>query len=765
MSNNADTKLFTYDRLNDFVKNYKEYINNLITKSEGPDGNLYKYYHFEYSPNGINITDIGRIPSQLIISSPSNTPSATPSTGSIIKPEPSTNTWANNWTPFTTTNTVNAWKMSLSKTYNATKTNAQKSLNMKSIKPGLQFSIIQLTSNAYSTNYNSFQTNSKSFINSFSDPSSTVLVPPTIVTSMDTYVNAFQDPNKQLFPTFVSKQQLTFGCEWTGFFKPTSVGNYVFTMNANSGYFYVWIGDKSVCEYTPSNLDIYNGSQTFTINITEVKYYPIRIQFYEQITPQMSPLTFSLDIQFMNVDGTTTQIPTNNCLYAIYNSDGTNYVPPLLYCAFVSQSPADFLLGKFKCYRYDLDKTTPADLISFYAFLNKYKFSMQSQKYDMDNGGINIGFGKLPDNVKYTPVSGDVNSLPDRFSIYRLDTDLRMGNSYQVDTRIGGDALYSMRMMDPSLLNYAGSYNQLPDYFPENQDLTKYQPATNDDGEACKINCNNTQNCSHYYTYMSNGHPKCIIANATMPSPSFNQILPNNTPNNSIDAGSSSLFMRNLQLIDPSCSIVGNSTPGQGPPIANINTVNSVNVNDNSFPYSNYNLSTNTITTNAHLGVCGDASYNLYMNNAAQILYQNTTYNRDGTWINSPSEGFQTGSTPLAQTKYTDAINDTSDSIRAGLQNQQQYAQMMQQINSNYSNLAYTDIPAYLKTRSEMENNVNYDFSGNELLYFRNKPIPTTQQQNIIDNNQGAHTQNLQYVLGTLTAAALLVLALIIGQE
>ena len=67
MSNNsADTTLFTYDRLSNFVKNYKGYVNNLINSKEGPDGDRYKYYNFQYSPNGIIMVDIGRIPSSIL---------------------------------------------------------------------------------------------------------------------------------------------------------------------------------------------------------------------------------------------------------------------------------------------------------------------------------------------------------------------------------------------------------------------------------------------------------------------------------------------------------------------------------------------------------------------------------------------------------------------------------------------------------------------------------------------------------------------------
>ena len=784
MSNNsADTTLFTYDRLSNFVKNYKGYVNNLINSKEGPDGDRYKYYNFQYSPNGIIMVDIGRIPSSILTLSK----------------------YAN-WTAPAAMNSPNAWKMNIGKTYNALKLQNQSTISNLNKTPGLQFTVITLPNNSYSLNLGTFQLNSIQFINAFqpnnagslgtpglglgtpglgtpgqgspgqgiSTPGqgSTNVLTQGIASSLDNYANAFNDPNSRLPIMAIQQQATVIGCEWFGYFNPknsttgaTNLGNYVFTINVGSGYFYAWIGDKAICEYTPQNADVFNGNQTATITINQTKYYPIRIQYYAQITDQTianSTMSFSLTINQMNSDGSLSIVPTGQCLSILKNADGTLYYPPLQYLAFVSPSPDDFHLGQFKCYQLDLTTSSYSNLFAFYQLLNTYKFGMQTQKYDMAENVI--GFGQLPDNTKYTPVNNDPNSLPYLYAIYRLDTDLRMGNSVQIDSTLSGDNLYPMRTIATTLLQPANTYYTLPQYYPPVQTTSTYNPATNLDGDACKLSCDQNPNCKHYFTYTSSGNAKCIT-DTTNSLPEFNQIAPSNTIN-PIDVGSSTLFLRNVQFQQPDCGELNN---GQSDLVATIKTVNNTDTYNSSFPYSNYDWSSQPpITTINDIGICGDTQYKGMTNDAAQILFQNAEYNRNGTWTTTGPNGqtvesFQT--TPPVQMKFTDVINDTNNSINANLQNERQYAQMMQQVNQNYVDLSQKDIPNYLAMRKIMNDNPNYDFNGNVLLNYRTKPIPTALQKSILDAKEEGNSQNQIYVLGTLTVATLLVLAIVIGRE
>ena len=53
-------KLFTYDRLNDFVKNYTEYVEEKVKQENSTESENYKFYHFEQNPDGVTMYNLGR---------------------------------------------------------------------------------------------------------------------------------------------------------------------------------------------------------------------------------------------------------------------------------------------------------------------------------------------------------------------------------------------------------------------------------------------------------------------------------------------------------------------------------------------------------------------------------------------------------------------------------------------------------------------------------------------------------------------------------
>jgi hypothetical protein len=89
----------------------------------------------------------------------------------------------------------------------------------------------------------------------------------------------------------------------------------------------------------------------------------------------------------------------------------------------------------------------------------------------------------------------------------------------------------------------------------------------------------------------------------------------------------------------------------------------------------------------------------------------------------------------------------------------------IKKFNKNLYDLSNNLIPTYLDQRTKMNNNVNSDLSGNELLYFRNQRIPTLREQTAFDANEGGFMQNSLYVLGTMTAVSMLILAISIARE
>ena len=85
-------KLFTYDRLSEFVNNYKEFVAKKKKENEELDPNLnaYSYYHFSNNPNGIIMDSIGRF-GQNILSSVSA------------------------WSPMKNKNGIDAWRINLAR--------------------------------------------------------------------------------------------------------------------------------------------------------------------------------------------------------------------------------------------------------------------------------------------------------------------------------------------------------------------------------------------------------------------------------------------------------------------------------------------------------------------------------------------------------------------------------------------------------------------------------------------------------------------------
>ena len=735
MEKEKDDSLYTYDRLSNFVKNYKAYINKK-KKGDGKNGEDYDYYHFEVSPKGITSDSIGRIPSSFF----SNITS---------------------WSPFATTNTINAWLMNLGKTNSRLIQNEDQRIKSLPVQPGLTFNVIAFPTNLYSNDRNTFYTNMATISNEFNElPTTSSNVVP-LKTGSSSNLTSLQDSLQiddrtnmtAFYSKILSSKNTLLGCEWNGFFRPTHVGDYRFTLNISGGMFFVWIGNKSVCEYTPYNSDLNDGNPTANLNISNDKYVPIRIQYYGVITPAIlqNPVSFSFKVEHLNNDASV-EIPAKSCLFTI---DNGKYIPPILYCGFVSTSADTYAQGKFQCYSLlnSMRETTmsTSDLKLLYKLLNSIKYSVYDNTYDTNSDGI-INYGELPNKMYYTPVRDTPSSLPEVFSIYRIDSDIRMGGTFQIDTTMN-DGLYNMQLIDPeaspSILQYGNSYHEYSGYYPEVGKSGIITGSTQESGEQCKEKCNSINNCNHYYVYSSKGTDQCGVDTLDT-TPAYNQILPKT---GSIDEGSAALFVRNYQFTEPTCGKVPGTSQSD---LIKLKTVAATNNYSGSFPYAKYNWISEDIEKIKDVGICGDKNYKRLTNDAASILYKDETYYANGTW-SSGKEGFES--------EYTDAIEDTQNAINRNLQNEQLYADKMQHINQNYEILTNEKLPAYRKSRQILENNAVYDYNGRELSYFNDIPPNTIQQQEIDDNNELYVKDNLMYVLGSITAATLLVFAIMIAKE
>lgn len=730
--------LYTYDRLSNFVKNYKAYINNNTNNVDGKTVDKFVYYHFDISPNGIQSTSIGRLPSDAFTS--------------IFS-----------WKPFVNTNTTNAWLLNLGKTNTRILQSENERIKQLSVQPGLAFNTIGMNPTNYSFDFSTFETNMFSIFNQFDTTSNTVTsLKSGVATSFDTLQDAFQISDMAeldtLYSNALSSQNTFIGCEWKGFFKPPQMGNYRITVNSSDKLYFVWIGNVSVCEYTPYNTNINDGNPYVDMNVVNDSYIPIRIQYYNNISANSitKSINFSLKIEHM-LNNTIQQIPTNQCFYTI---DAGNYIKPILYCAFVSTSPETYAQGKLQCYSLlrSIRDTSIAtsDLIQLYTTIKKYKQQVYQNTYDYSPDGTIINFGQLPNNIFYTPVQDSPSSLPLVFSIYRIDSDLRMGHTYQINTKINNGS-YDMRMIDPnanpSVIQYGSTYHEYSDYYPEVGASGMVSGSTNQTGEQCKESCTALDNCNHYYVYTSQGKEQCVVDTLNS-MPTYNQIRP---ATSNIDQGSAALFIRNYQFVEPTCSkIPGMSDKDE---IIRIKTVDATDNYSASFPFANYNILPDQIKTVKDIGICGDNKFKHLTNDAASILYKDATYYADGSW--SPNkEGFE-----QQDSKYTDAIDDTQNAIQVNLAHEQNYAIKMGNINKNYNSLTNDKLPKYKKSKQVLEDNPIYDYNGHELSYFNNIPPNTIEQQVIDDNNELYVKDYLMYILGLITVVILLVFAIMIARE
>jgi hypothetical protein len=89
----------------------------------------------------------------------------------------------------------------------------------------------------------------------------------------------------------------------------------------------------------------------------------------------------------------------------------------------------------------------------------------------------------------------------------------------------------------------------------------------------------------------------------------------------------------------------------------------------------------------------------------------------------------------------------------------------MKSIDEKHKNLEKHLIPKFKETRTIMENNPKYDYKGDSLLHFRIKPIPNIRERDILDNNEQYVTSQLTLSLGAITAATLIVFAVLLARE
>lgn len=773
-------KLFTYDRLKDFVNNYTEYIEEKKVEQQNPETENYKYYQFEASPDGIPFNSLGRFKSNDFYKIPM-------------------------WKSMDNTqkNGVDAWKINLAKMLNKYKRNEKVYMN-NGIENGKVQLGLKFISNQYSDPeiINTRGDGDGEFISLDDEIMLLASEEEDITTNKNNGIisnttNAENTTNYKIQTGFEEMSVTSLGTvDITGMIKLPKSGQYKVSLlneSTTSEKTLIWIGEQALAEYTVYNSVITSRSnkKSYDIYVEQETYLPIRIQQYVDLPAGTSndsntSINLQLDEITENANGTLNEqkININNCLY--YCST------PLfiLYCTFFSQNQTDFINKQFICYStgyfnsnfsdslvnsspspsgYANPSPSPSpspDSTPFQTNIDEYSSELNqiyktirrelnnaaNGKYDY-NDDNRVSYGVLPgDNIEYTQnivASDGAVYLPYCYSIYRLNNDPRFGSIYQISTTTNSSAAYTYnklndRLID-SILEYDNSYREKPGYYPNLNELSSngaVQNVPTSDGMECKDLCNDSPLCGHYYTFAQNGVAKCLLGtNASIPY--YNTI-----PHSSIDPDSSSLNLRNFQIDTSSpqgCDVIGNT---------NVIPITMTNNYSDNFRYSRYSIVNEEITQPQQIGICGDASYNNLKNEAYDILYNNAMYFKDGTFV----ESF----TP--DKKVTHGMSDTNNAIRTNLHNETVYAKKMEDIDEKY-NIIKEKIPTYEEKRQIMIDDPKYDYRGDELLYFRNKLLPDVQKKRIMDNNETFVNAELLYALGTVSAVTLIVFAIVLARD
>ena len=728
--------LFTYDRLSDFVKNYKEYVERIETEESNPETENYKYYHFEQSPEGITMSNVGRFGRDVFSNNSS-------------------------WKELPFSNGIDAWRMNLAKLYNDYKIEELNRID-SSRTAGLKYILNKTSEGKYvnprilpnidtsNLSHNATIQNADSKVGVIEDFSQFKKMFSELLLDVENHSNS-QDAESQLI-----------SIDFTGLIN-VKQGNYKFTGSGENCNYFIWIGDQAICEYLSTNSTINKGNNSYNEYYPLECYVPIRIQCYFSNEDKDT-----IDINFSVVQENMVQNKISNTNVTKTSLFNCIDPPLLLYCAFVSESNNDFLNDNFKCFGIFTIRDNKivvenySQLTLFYKTFKENLNDVLNNKYDY-NEDNRLSYGVIP-NIKteYTIINKEINLLPFCYSIYKINSDYRMGKTFQIKTKTDNNGTYTMNQFNDkltdSILEYSNSYREKPGYYPnkDNLDIQYFTSAQDLSGVECKTLCNENPNCRYYFTYTSNEKPKCII-NSDNSLPYYNRIPPSNSQH-PVDENSSSVFLRNYQL-----DISGGLNCGT---FSNINrdyeVKNTTNFSD-TFKYSKYAIDKKQIVTPNKIGICGDVEYLTHQNDAKKILYDNALYYRDGSW--REKEGFTTDSNEKDKNqKITHAISDTGDSIRKNLNSERGYSGKMVNIDEKYEKLQHK-IPKYNQLKNEMIENPKYDFKGDELLHFRTHLQPDVRKKKIMDNNELYVNSQLLFALGTVTSATLIVFAILLARE
>jgi len=506
----------------------------------------------------------------------------------------------------------------------------------------------------------------------------------------------------------------SYSIEWYGYIKPDKTGNWKFTLNSDNTSL-LWLGDIAINDYENINAFINTkGSNSGTIKLNQNKYYPIRIQYGNEVLSEQNK--FSLSIEGPNgQDG----IPLLCCLY---NSDGTLFEKTLMY--------------------YSLNEITP-DLTS--------KGLFECSVNDPKNKNNSLQLKQTPNNKEIcdaitqgtNPVHYNKNTNKNQY-LYIVDGDSRMNQLFMKNSAYNENKLLPVSYDDTVLTN---SYNKYEKTYPLESDKSLAKPMSY---EECQKTCNDDPNCRYYYTYESDEKKYCIKKNDEFPS----QFIPSQPDSNMND---SKLFIRSRKPKSINQNDIRNS-------------IETINTNDYK-SFSNYEIiSDKKFILNDKYNI----GYNGLCETDKEIIKKNYDYvNGNGRQVDGFENYGYMNNKNISTIAANPGINQniptfiTDNQINPLTKMYQDYSKLQQNINDNYYDISSSvdKIKNNSKTGvrdilSDDPDNI-YDFSGNVLNYTSKKPKKRDALKE--DNQVMILEQNNLLMLGTITIATLLIGAIYFG--
>lgn len=800
---NLDSNLINNDplrtntRLGNIINEYNSYLEELekdnknYRKSSTPGQPdfvpKYNYYHFQLSPEGIDSTNLG-----CIVNNPFSN-------------------YLPKWSKYQETNTTNSWFITLGDIQKKIKQSDMQHFNLKK-KSGIMIEKYILKSPLYSVDkypdyIYSVNTNipvSQSEMPAKKDEIQLKTIfqnTSTLENYMDTciatkgdfeYLHTTLPTTNNNFNQSILKDTNSSSLEQafckkfviTSYVYPNKSGYYSFSYeNDPNTYIVAWLGDVSFGEYTYQNSSLNIKTNTSILYLTSDKPQLLRVHIYKYISSEIASniqtdgtnvnlvdpyfkisFSFKGDTPGNSVLSPTPSIPIEGNLFYSCLKNNKPFLFTLIYAAFVSYSPQSYKLGKFLCYSL-LNKDNDieySDQLSLYEILSVFKFPAQKGIYEVYQKDFQLG--TLPNGVKYTLYFDGVGSLPYCYNIYRLNTDPRMGNTYQIDTVANSNNQYEMKELPSKYMSQGKSYTLFEQYYPDAEEL-KNAITTNGlvDGlpKECEDICNKNDDCNYYYSFVlenSNGKTDMCFIDSKKSQPDFNQINPNVSKTQNIENRTSNLFIRNnefSEIVKKQCSQESKSNEE----LINLQPIIQTTQYKTSFPYSNYYISDKKIDNIEDIGTCGPKKKLNKINNCFKsVLSIPGEYTSDGSFLGNNEECmFKEGFTI-----DTDAIENTQNQGISYVQLQEQkFKSINDKISDNYQEIK-DKISQYKKDDNEFIKQGVYDKLLYDKLVYVGKPIKNVEEKKISDNNSLFLSQNLLFVLGVLTVLILLVLVCMI---